>query len=115
MRSSDRLDREIIADRRTPPTTTMSPTLHIKSWHSMLVSFLPVAARNVATVNLNRSSSGAGPEERPPKVLRGAPAGRSWERSQEGTIPLYRSAISSLNALDQPILLSSTWITVGEL
>jgi hypothetical protein len=62
--------------------------------------------------NLNKSTSGSGPEALPPKVLSRAPAGLTLVTSYLGMIPEYKRLMSSLNALAQPSLLSSTTITV---
>src|SRR5210317_973537 len=102
MRSSDRLDKLIIALRRTPPTTTTSPILHIMSWHSILFSLRPAAPLNLATTNLNKSFNGSGPEARPPKVLSLAPAGRILDKSHLGTSPTYSRLISLRSPLAQP-------------
>ena len=51
----------------------------------MEVSFLPEAFLKVSVVNLKRSSSGPGPEARPPNVLSLAPEGRTFVVSQLGT------------------------------
>ncbi len=75
------------ADLLTPPTTTTSPTLQMMSWHSSGDSFLPADNLKVDTVNSKRLRNGSGPEDRPPNVLRRAPAGRSLEVSQVGTCP----------------------------
>ncbi|ABT16976.1 hypothetical protein ATCV1_z842R [Acanthocystis turfacea chlorella virus 1] len=87
MRSSSRSLRLIIADLRTPPDTTISPILHIISWHSRVVSFLPAAPLNVLTTNQKSSTSGLGPDARPPNVFSLAPGGRIPDTSQVGTSP----------------------------
>ena len=112
MRSSLKSDREIIADRRTPPTTTTSPTLHRISCASSEVSFRPVAPRNFATTYLNKSTSGSGPDALPPKVLSLAPAGRTPETSHLGTSPAYSKARTCRKALAHPSLESLTLMTV---
>ena len=45
---------------------------------------LPAAFLNVFTEKLNKFSSGSGPDARPPKVLRGDPAGLSYDKSHLG-------------------------------
>src|SRR5690606_18754161 len=85
--SSERLEREIIAERRTPPTTTISPILQRMSWHSRELSLRPTAPLNLLMTNLNKSSRGPGPEALPPNVLSLAPAGRTLETSHLGTSP----------------------------
>ena len=57
------------------------------SWHSTDFSFLPFAFLNTSTVNLNKSSKGSGPDARPPKVLRGVPAGLTFDTFHVGTNP----------------------------
>lgn len=69
---------------RTPPTTTISATLHTRSCASRGVSLRPRAALNRLTANRKRASRGSGPEARPPKVLRRVPLERSWLVSQRG-------------------------------
>jgi len=113
MRPSDRLESDIMAERLTPPLTTMSATMHIRSWHSRDVSLRPAAFLKSWTANLNSRSSGSGPDARPPNVLRGEPAGRRALRSHFGTRPPYRRAMSWRNAVAQPILESLTLMTVG--
>ena len=103
--------REINALRLTPPTTTMAATLQMRSCASRSVSLRPAALRNRATVKLNRSTSGAGPDARPPKVLSLAPAGRTLLTSHDGTSPVHSIASSCLNALAHPTLESATTIT----
>ena len=56
--SSDKLDKDINADLLTPPTTTTSPVLQAISWHSKLVSFLPLAFLNLLIVKSNKSTKG---------------------------------------------------------
>ena len=113
IRSSDRLDRLIIALRRTPPTTTISPILHIRLWHSYDDSLRPFATLKVSIVKLNKSTSGAGPLARPPNVFRRAPAGRTLLTSQVGISPAYNIEISRRYAFAQPSLLSRTTIVVS--
>ena len=84
IRSSVRFDRLIRADRRTPPTTTISAILHTRSWHSIDVSFLPAALLKVSQVKRKRSSRGFGPDALPPNVLSLAPEGRTLEISHFG-------------------------------
>ena len=81
---SSRSDKEIIADLRTPPTTTTSAILHIKSCASSGVNFRPADCLTIATENLNRRSNGSGPDARPPNVFKRAPAGRTPDISQDG-------------------------------
>ena len=113
IRSSVRLERLRSALLRTPPQTTTSATLHTISWHSMDVSLRPAAALNVRTRNLKSSSSGSGPEARPPNVLRGVPAGRIFDRSQLGICPAYSRPTSWRVAEAQPILESRTLMMVS--
>ena len=113
MPSSERLLNEIIALRRTPPTTTTSPTLHIRSWHSIEDSLRPSAFLNICTEKLNKSTKGAGPLALPPKVLRRAPAGRTFVISHFGISPAQSRAKTCLKALAQPSLLSRTDTTVS--
>ena len=94
IRSSERFDKLIIADRRTPPTTTISPILHMMSCASIEDSLRPLASLKVCTVKLNRSTRGAGPEARPPKVFSLAPAGRTLDVSHLGISPEYSRATS---------------------
>ena len=110
--SSVRLDSEMSAERRTPPTTTTSAILHTMSWHSMEVSLRPAARRKLSTVKRNSSSNGAGPLARPPKVFSLAPAGRTLLRSHLGVCPPMSSEINSLYAFAHPPLESSTTIVV---
>ena len=102
-----------MALRLTPPLTTISPTLHIISWHSKLDNLRFCAPLNVAIQKLNRSIKGAGPEALPPNVFSLAPAGLTSETSHLGTSPAHRSANTCLNALAQPSLLSLTIIVVS--
>ena len=101
------------AERRTPPTTTISAILQTISWHSTGLSFLPNAFLTVLVVNLKRSINGSGPEARPPKVFNGAPASLILLVSHFGICPPYSNEISSLNALAQPNLESATTIVVS--
>src|SRR5579863_6532100 len=94
IRSSDRLDSEIMALRRTPPQTTTSATMHIKSWHSNELSLRPAAFWKRVTVNLKRRSRGSGPLARPPKVFRIEPLGRTADRSHVGISPPYSKLMS---------------------
>ena len=113
IRSSDKLLNEIMALRRTPPTTTISPTLHMRSWHSIDESLRPCASLKVLTAKLNRSIRGAGPDALPPKVFNRAPAGRTFSTFHLGISPAQRSARTCLKALDQPSLLSLTMTIVS--
>src|ERR1035437_10597073 len=79
IRTSSISEREINALLRTPPVTTIQPIIQTKSWHSNVVSFLPAAALNKHTANLNSSSNGSGPEDLPPKVINRAPVGRNLD------------------------------------
>src|SRR5271157_6553669 len=88
MRSSDKLERESMAERRTPPTTTTSPIMHIMSWHSIEFSLRPAAFLKSSTVKRKRRSSGSGPDARPPIVFNNAPFGRIALKSHEGMSPL---------------------------
>ena len=72
------------ADLRTPPTTTISAILHTMSFASTDLSLSPAAFRKVFIVNLNNSSRGSGPEALPPNVLRGVPAGLTFDKSHLG-------------------------------
>ena len=101
------------AERLTPPTTTISATLQTKSCASRSVSLRPAAFLNIATVNSNRDTRGAGPEALPPNVLSLAPAGRTLLTSHEGTSPAQSIASSCLKLLAQPTLLSGTTITLS--
>jgi hypothetical protein len=98
---------------RRSQKTYEHPTLHIKSWHSMGVSWRPAARWNVATVKWNRSLSGSGPDARPPMVTSRAPAGRSLDRSHFGVCPAYSAATSARSPSAHPRLLSSTTSTGG--
>src|SRR5210317_592031 len=60
----------------------------------------------------NNSSRGAGPDALPPNVFSLAPAGLTCDTSHFGTCPTYNIAMSSLNALAQPGLLSATVMIV---
>ena len=115
IRPSDRLDRLIKAERLTPPTTTMSATLHTTSWHSMDVSLRPSALRKTSTQKWNKSSNGCAPDARPPNVSSLAPAGRTPDISHLGILPAYSIAISSRNADAHPTLLSPTTIVLSVL
>ena len=112
--SSSKSDNEIIAERRTPPTTTTSPILHIKSWHSNECSLRPLAFLNVATVNSNRSTNGCGPEALPPNVLSRAPAGLTLLTSHFGISPAQRFARSRRNDFAHPSLESCTAMVCSE-
>lgn len=105
---SDRSLMLMSALRRTPPTTTISPILHMMSWASMGRSFLPAACCSFWAVNSKRSTSALGPLLRPPNVLRRAPFGRSSVTSYVGSCPLQSSARYSLYAFAQPSLESVT-------
>ena len=61
-------------------------------------------------VKLNRSTKGAGPDARPPKVLSLAPAGRTLDTSHLGISPAYSILIRRRYAFAQPSLLSCTTI-----
>ena len=106
------LEREIIAERRTPPTTTTSPILHIMSWHSIGFRLRPREPLNTLIVKSKRFTNGCGPEERPPIVLSLAPAGRSFVTSIVGICPDHSNARSSRYAFAHPAFESSTVITV---
>ena len=67
----------------------------------------------LATQNLNKSSSGSGPDARPPKVFKGAPAGLILDKFHLGIWPAANRKISSFKALAQPSLESDTIITVS--
>ena len=54
------------------------------SWHSMEFNLRPFDPLNVDTTNLNRLSSGSGPDALPPNVLSGAPAGLTLLKSHVG-------------------------------
>ena len=107
-------DKEIIADLLTPPTTTISPILHIMSWHSIGFKFLPTAFLKTLIVKSNRFTSGCGPDDLPPIVLSLAPAGLSLLMSIVGICPDQSNASSSLYAFAHPVLESSTVITVDD-
>ena len=83
-----------MADLRTPPTTTICPMKHIKSWHSIEVSLRPCAFLNVLTEKLNNSTRGPGPLALPPNVLSLAPAGRTRVTSHLGISPAHSNASS---------------------
>ena len=67
----------------------------------------------MSTAKLKRFSKGSGPDARPPKVLSGAPAGRTLDKSQRGIWPMYNIPTSSLRPLAQPNLESATEIVVS--
>ena len=113
MRSSDKFDKLINADLRTPPTTTTSAILHTTSCASIEDSLRPAAFLKTLTVKFMRDSSGSGPLARPPNVLRGAPAGLTFDKSQRGICPTYNIPISSFSAFAQPNLESATVIVVS--
>ena len=69
---------------------------------------------NFAIVKSNRLTSGCGPDDLPPIVLRRAPAGRNFDTSIAGICPAHNIANSSLYAFAQPALESSTTITVDD-
>ena len=110
--SSPKLDKDISAERLTPPTTTTSPILHIISWHSIGYNLLPDAFLNTLMQKWYKSTRGWGPDALPPNVFNLAPDGLTCVTSKDGTCPTYNMAISSRNALAQPGLLSPTVITV---
>jgi hypothetical protein len=87
IRSSDRLDRLMQAERRTPPTTTMEAIMQQSSWASMLLSLVPARCMKRLMVKSKSCFSGSGPEARPPKVLSMEPLGRTLERSYLGIWP----------------------------
>ena len=103
-----------MAERRTPPTTTTSPILHIRSWHSSVCKRRPFAFLNMLTAKLNKSTNGSGPDARPPNVFKRAPAGRTLDTSHFGISPAYRCANNKRKDLAQPSLLSCTAITWSE-
>ena len=105
---------EIKADRRTPPTTTISAILQTISWTSMEVSLRPADRRKVSTVNRNRSSS-SGPDARPPNVLSLAPAGRTLDKSHFGTLPLISSDKFPVDLPNRVCYLNKRCIAVMEL
>ena len=80
---------------------------------SIGLSFLPTAVQNEATVKLNKSTKGAGPDARPPKVFNGAPAGLILLTSHFGMWPPYSKDISSLKALAHPNFESATTMVVS--
>ena len=80
---------------------------------SIGLSFLPTATLNVSTVKLNKSTKGAGPDARPPKVFNGAPASLTLDTSHFGMWPPYSKDISSLKDLAHPNLESATTIVVS--
>jgi hypothetical protein len=69
MRLSVRLDRDIRAERLTPPTTTISPTIQTISCTSIEFSLRPLACLNVSTTKSNNRLRGSGPLALPPNVL----------------------------------------------
>ena len=90
IRWSDRLDKDIRADLRTPPTTTTSPVLQTISWHSIEESFLPLAPLNLRIVKSNKSTRGWGPLALPPNVLSLVPTGLTFDMLILGTLPVYK-------------------------
>ena len=88
IRSSDGLDRDIVALRLIDPLITTSAILHIMSWHSKLLSFLPEAPVNIRIANSKSSTSGLGPDARPPNTLSLDPSGLTSDTSHDGIRPL---------------------------
>ena len=64
-------------------------------------------------MNVNKSSKGAGPLARPPKVLSLAPCGLTLLTSSFGICPAYNKDKSSLYAFAHPIYESATLMTVS--
>ena len=74
----------------------------------MEFSFLPAAPLNTLVMLCSVSANGSPPDALPPKVLSGAPAGRTLEMSTLGTLPLYSRRTYSSRAVAQPSLESRT-------
>ena len=69
--------------------------LHTKSWHSTVVSLRPAAPVNRSTANLCSRCNGAGPEARPPNVLRMEPSGRTALVSNGRTVPARGTCVAT--------------------